>query len=136
MKIQIRHSERVILVITKKRWFVVVQSVIGMVSVVVRYICKLIGFKYKGLFVKGMSGWAIGIYTGTSPVQLCPPVGRNNPVLTASEVTDVRAVFVADPFMIQKDAVWHMFFEVYNASSNKGALGRALSEDGFCWLRT
>jgi hypothetical protein len=43
--------------------------------------------------------WSIGIYTGDSLI-LTPPSQIKNPVLTAHDVTDVRALFVADPFMV------------------------------------
>src|SRR5262249_34417850 len=58
--------------------------------------------------------WAIGLYTGESPLQLRPAPGTRNPVLTRSDVTDVPAVFVADPFLLRTSGVWHMFFEVLN----------------------
>jgi hypothetical protein len=77
--------------------------------------------------------WAIGIYTGTSPFELRPAEGVVNPVLTASDVTDIKAEFVADPFMIKKDSVWYMFFEVLNALTNKGVISLAESRDGFSW---
>src|SRR5262249_62359225 len=56
--------------------------------------------------------WSIGIYTGKSPFALRPPAGVVNPVLTAQHVTDVRARYVADPFMLRHESSWYMFFEV------------------------
>ena len=58
--------------------------------------------------------WAIGIYTGESPLDLTSAQNISNPVLTRESVTDVSAVFVADPFMLRANHVWHMFFEVMN----------------------
>ncbi|MDR0306557.1 MAG: hypothetical protein LBI42_06940 [Chitinispirillales bacterium] len=77
--------------------------------------------------------WAIGIYTGTSPFTLAPADGIVNPVLTANNVTDIKAEFVADPFMIKKDSCWYMFFEALNALTNKGVISLAESRDGFSW---
>ncbi len=77
--------------------------------------------------------WAIGIYTGTSPLQLKPAPGIINPVLTGSDVTDVSANFVADPFMIKTDHGWYLFFEVLARWSSKGAIGLATSDDGLHW---
>lgn len=55
------------------------------------------------------------------------------PVLLAADVTDVPAQFVADPFMINVDSAWYMFFEVMNAQTNKGDIGLATSKDGVKW---
>ncbi|HEY1526975.1 MAG TPA: hypothetical protein VGH51_12110 [Candidatus Angelobacter sp.] len=77
--------------------------------------------------------WSIAMYAGTSPLRLGPAPGAVNPVISAASVTDVPARFVADPFMVQADGLWHMFFEVLNNHSNKGDIGRATSRDGLTW---
>lgn len=77
--------------------------------------------------------WSIGIYTGASPFRLAPASGIENPVLSAREVTDVPAEFVADPFMIRSGGTWHMFFEVMNARRGMGEIGLATSPDGLRW---
>lgn len=77
--------------------------------------------------------WSIGIYTGPSPLDLSPAAGIENPVLSAADVTDVPASFVADPFMVHTDGLWHMFFEVKNRQSGKGDVGWATSADGLRW---
>ena len=76
--------------------------------------------------------WSIGIYTGSSPYELSPSAKVQNPVLTNTDVTDVPATFVADPFMIRANQ-WFMFFEVLRQDSNLGEIGLATSEDGFVW---
>ena len=77
--------------------------------------------------------WSIAIYTGESPLQLSPAGSLKNPVLTARHVRDVKAGFVADPFMVREGDRWYMFFEVYNRESGKGEIGLAISMDGFRW---
>ena len=77
--------------------------------------------------------WSIGIYTGDSPHHLAPAPGIENPVLSARDVTDVPADFVADPFMVRSGGQWHMFFEVLNAASRNGEIGHATSPDGLGW---
>jgi hypothetical protein len=77
--------------------------------------------------------WSIGIYVGVSPLELQSPPQLTNPVLTRANVTDVRALFVADPFMIRVDDKWHMFFEVYNKANRKGEIGYASSANGITW---
>ena len=76
--------------------------------------------------------YSIGIFTGISNIKISP-VDSINPVLRAGDVTDVKAVFVADPFMIKKESDIYMFFEVFNAKSRKGEIGLAKSDDWFNW---
>lgn len=78
--------------------------------------------------------WSIGIYDGTSPFQLSPAKGVKNPVLTSQDVSSVEAKFVADPFMILAQDIWHMFFEVMNRRTNKGEIGLAISNNGLDWV--
>jgi hypothetical protein len=75
------------------------------------------------------SKWSIGIYTGNSPYDLSPSVEIPNPVLTHDDVTDIPAVFVADPFMHGG----HLFFEVMRADESRGEIGVASTEDGVSW---
>jgi hypothetical protein len=79
-------------------------------------------------------GWSIGIYSGTSPVVLNSPSDVLNPVLTRNDVTDVPALFVADPFLIRNDQGWYMFFEVMNARTRKGEIALAKSVNGRRWV--
>ena len=76
--------------------------------------------------------WSIGIYTGDSPYDLKPNLQIPNPVLTAADVTDTPASFVADPFFIHANQ-WFMFFEVWNPRSEQGVIGLATSGNGFEW---
>jgi len=78
--------------------------------------------------------WSIGIYRGTFPVKFDSPDNVRNPVLTANDVTDVAADYVADPFMIREDSTWYMFFEVMNAQTHQGDIGLAVSKDGLNWV--
>ena len=77
--------------------------------------------------------WSIGIYTGESPFQLRAPANVTNPVLTAADVTDVRAEFAADPFMLHANGHWHMFLEVLDRETKLGVIALATSDDGFTW---
>lgn len=77
--------------------------------------------------------WSIGIYCGNSPLSLKPPSEFSNPVLRAADISDARAEFVADPFVLIVDSAWHMFFEVMNLETGRGEIGRAESEDGLRW---
>jgi hypothetical protein len=77
--------------------------------------------------------WSIGVFSGSTLVDLKPIEGAGMPVLSAADVTDVPAEFVADPFMIKVDCAWYMFFEVMNAQTDKGEIGLATSTDGLQW---
>jgi len=48
-------------------------------------------------------------------------------------VTDIPADFVADPFVVEHEGNWHMFFEVMNRRLGKGEIAHATSTDGFAW---
>jgi hypothetical protein len=76
--------------------------------------------------------WAIGIYAGKSPFKLVSAT-KNNPVITDDDITDVRARYVADPFMIKVKSTWYMFFEIMNDITRQGDIGYATSEDGLNW---
>jgi len=75
--------------------------------------------------------WSIGIYAGASPFSLAP-VGPN-PVLSAAQVSDADAYYVADPFMLAHEGHWHMFFEVLLRASRRGVIGVATSRDARTW---
>jgi hypothetical protein len=76
--------------------------------------------------------WSIGIYRGTSPLDLSP-VADANPVLTRDDVSDVAAIAVADPFLVPADRRWFMFFEVMTWPSSRGEIAYAESENGVHW---
>jgi hypothetical protein len=77
--------------------------------------------------------WAIGIYFGETPFKLAPSEDVKNPVLTASDVTDLKASFVADPFMVREGSTWYMFLEAMDARTYRGKIGLAMSNDGVTW---
>lgn len=75
--------------------------------------------------------WSIGIFSGPKLNALKP--ATEMPVLSAEQITDIPAEFVADPFMIQVANTWYMFFEVMNAHTGRGEIGLAKSADGIHW---
>jgi hypothetical protein len=77
--------------------------------------------------------WSVGIYSGTSPLDLKPDARFSNPVFTRDQVTDVASAFVADPFLLKKDDLWHMFFEVFNRRTWLGEIAYATSRDLATW---
>lgn len=77
--------------------------------------------------------WAIAIYKGETPSKLGPLSEVSEAVLTFEDVNDIKADFVADPFMILIDNLWYMFFEVLNSKSGLGEIGCATSYDCLEW---
>lgn len=65
------------------------------------------------------------------PFPLFAPVV--NPVLTAADVTDTPASFLADPFIMFVDGIWYMFFEVYLTNPEDANIAVATSLNGFDW---
>ncbi len=53
--------------------------------------------------------------------------------MTARDVTDIEAVFVADPFMILRKGLWYLFFEVLRKDTLLGEIGLAVSNDLVAW---
>jgi hypothetical protein len=84
-------------------------------------------------FVRRPEQWAISMYEGETPTDLTPLASVRHPVLTAADVTDVEADFVADPFLFHRDGRWYLFFEVVNARTRAGEIGLATSADGHEW---
>jgi hypothetical protein len=77
--------------------------------------------------------WTIGFYEGNTPLDLEPMGAVANPVLTAADVTDARALFVADPFFTSANGRFYLFFEVMNRDTNQGDIGLAVSDDLMSW---
>jgi hypothetical protein len=77
--------------------------------------------------------WSIGVVAGPSLSELSSLEPGRNPVLTRRDVTDVRAEFVADPFLCHDEGRWWLFFEVLNARRDRGEIGLASSADLRTW---
>jgi hypothetical protein len=77
--------------------------------------------------------WEIGILDGISPLEWKSDSERRNPAVTARDVTDIEADFVADPFMICRKGVWHLFFETFRKDTRLGEIGLAISTDMVNW---
>ncbi|MCA9218625.1 MAG: hypothetical protein KDB27_36400 [Planctomycetales bacterium] len=77
--------------------------------------------------------WSIAITTVDSPFDVTDVSSTLQPTLTAADVTDVEARFVADPFLLSHNGQWTVFFEVLNEGTGHGDIGCATSEDGKKW---
>lgn len=77
--------------------------------------------------------WSIGIYEGDNPLDISATTELDNPILSANDVTDIDASYVADPFLVYENDEYFVFFEIYNWESKQGDIGYALSSDGKDW---
>lgn len=76
--------------------------------------------------------WSIGIYDIRDDDRSLSFSGsEGNPVLTAVDVKDMPARFVADPFLIQEQGTFYLFFEVLGV--DRGVISLATSVDGRRW---
>lgn len=100
------------------------------VSCVGSFLAVALFFVWMGNISIRENVWSVAIYEGETPFHLSPSSRHNSPVLTASDVSDVPAMFVADPFMVEDAGVWFMFVEVFNKKTGQGDIGLATSGDG------
>jgi hypothetical protein len=76
--------------------------------------------------------WSIGIYELAEKGRTLHLQPReDNPSLTAADVKDTPARFVADPFLVREQGVFYLFFEILGI--DRGVIGLASSADGHRW---
>jgi hypothetical protein len=93
-----------------------------------------LGLSKRGIpFISQREQWTIGIYRGETPFSFTNPLNMLNPILRAENVTDVKAKFVADPFLMKEGDTWYLFFEVYNLETDQGDLAVATSKNTWIW---
>ncbi len=94
---------------------------------------RLIKIKQRIFSSRVKISWSIGIYAGVSPFKLFSPQTLSNPVLTATDVTDLDASLVAQPFMQVTDSTYYLFFTVKDKIEERGRIGLAESANGLEW---
>lgn len=77
------------------------------------------------------AAWSIGLLRGPSPLRLEPP--GDQPLLTASDVGDLDAEFVADPFLAQDRDRRHLLFEIMPRDRGPGVIGTAEQQADGRW---
>ncbi|MGE8204573.1 glucosamine inositolphosphorylceramide transferase family protein [Heyndrickxia sp. NPDC080065] len=78
--------------------------------------------------------WSITVFHSNTIISKQPNGKKiKDPTLQASDVSDVPAEFVADPFIISDESKFYMFFEILDKSTGKGIIGLATSIDGENW---
>ena len=56
-----------------------------------------------------------------------------NPRFTAADIPDSRVTSVADPFLVEQNGHWFLFFEMFDLETQRGEIGLAQSEDALHW---
>jgi hypothetical protein len=78
--------------------------------------------------------WAIKVFKSQSLISKPPHQSKLSiPTLKASDIKDVHAEFIADPFITMHNSFYYMFFEVFDKSIEKGIIGVAISKNGEDW---
>lgn len=77
--------------------------------------------------------WSIGLLQGPSLSQLSPPEGVVNPIITAQDIIGPKGAIAADPFALQVDGRWFVFFELMTTSSPHAVIAAASSVDLVNW---
>ena len=78
--------------------------------------------------------WSISVYTGPSLAALAPVNATGRPALTARDATDIPGRAVADPFLLIHGGAWWLFFETWNADTDRGEIAYATSANaGLSW---
>ena len=87
----------------------------------------------KDFFIFKDNVWSISIFKGSKVTNLEECTEVKNPVISYKDINDIRARFVADPFIIKEDDTLYMFFEVLDDKYSIGRIGVATSTDGCKW---
>lgn len=90
-------------------------------------------FLYHCYHCESAQKWSIGIYSSNSSEPFSFESATNNPVLTCDDINDIPADFVADPFLVNSNNSYFLFFEVMNKANSQGDISVATSTDGHNW---
>lgn len=75
--------------------------------------------------------WRLAVQHVSHPLSRIPH--RSQLVFSEQAIADFGLAFVADPFAVRRDGVWHLYFEQVNKGSRRGEIGLATSNDLRTW---
>lgn len=94
---------------------------------------KQINSLVRSIHYRANMQWSIGVFIGDSPFNIKDEVTLRNPVISKRDINSINAAFVADPFVVEEQNKFFMFFEVLNSRTVTGDIGLAESTDGKSW---
>lgn len=80
---------------------------------------------------KFVKAWSVGIYIGESPFNMIEY--SRNPIISAKDIKEIPAYFIADPFLVNHYGTMYIFFELLNTKTGKGEIGVSRSSDYKKW---
>lgn len=93
---------------------------------------ELIKFIIQKKYIVNEGVWSIVTIESDSAITF-NDLSNEEPVITAKIINDVKAEFVADPFLIKDDEKYYMFYEILDSMTCKGVIGVSESFDGKEW---
>jgi len=92
------------------------------------------GFSYRRFpFYFKKDTFSIGLYLGDSPFSLSEKNSINNPIVSNNDIDSFPCRFVADPFLINQNNIWYIFYEAMNDKSNLGNICFSYSDNLKDW---
>ncbi len=78
----------------------------------------------------GKGHWSIGSVRGNSFDQL---LSSSRQIISTEMLAQCDGIGAADPFAIQRNGTWYLFFEMFRANSAKAVIAAATSQDLVHW---
>ena len=79
------------------------------------------------------TNWAVGMLRGRSLGELAAPPGIVNPIVSEHDLAAFGGTMAADPFAIQVDGTWFLFFEMVTVHSPHAVIAAARSRNLVDW---
>lgn len=79
------------------------------------------------------TNWSVGLLRGRSLAELAAPPGAVNPIIGDRELADFGGIMAADPFALQVDGTWFLFFEMVTSHSPLAVIAAARSRNLVDW---
>ncbi|MDD1777081.1 MAG: hypothetical protein LUQ65_02855 [Candidatus Helarchaeota archaeon] len=97
------------------------------------YLGKRYPHRIKLPFIHTHLVFSIGLFKGNSPFKIGPHASIKQPIINCNDITGFIAEVVADPFIINENNNWYMFFEIINKNTKNANIGYATSSNGLNW---
>jgi hypothetical protein len=109
---------------SRKKKFLILFAIVSCLG----YVVCLFSFEQDEIFSIGL----YGLETNNKTLKLYSYPGVTNPIITVNNISDRKAKFVADPFLVLERNKFFIFFEVCDVKNNRD-IALASSTDGVNW---